>query len=133
MIIVFCTVSKNISLTETCVCRCKPLLPCYLAIRSTGLAFRHKGVWQNSSVVFQGLTSFLFLSFISFPNLSPDRAGHFEIPLRLVGHPVPAAQTGGGRAVSAAARRPFLPRVCRLHLPVVSAHFAMFELRLKGL
>lgn len=37
-----------------------------------------------------------------------------------MGHPVPAAQTGGGRAVSTAARRPFLPRVCRLHLPVVS-------------
>lgn len=50
----------------------------------------------------------------------PDRAGHFEIPLRLVGHPVPAAQTGGGRAVSTVARRPFLPKVCRLHLPVVS-------------
>lgn len=51
-----------------------------------------------------------------------DRAGHFEIPLRLMGHPVPAAQTGGGRAVSTAARRPLLPRVCRLHLPVVSVH-----------
>lgn len=97
------------------------------------LAFRHKGVRRSSSIVFQGLTSFLFLPFISLPNLSADRAGHFEIPLRLVGHPVPAAQTGGGRAVSAAARRPFLPRICRLHLPVVSAHFAMFELRLKGL
>lgn len=50
----------------------------------------------------------------------PDRAGHSEVPLRGVGHPVPAAQAGGRRAISAAARRPLLPRVRRLHLPVVS-------------
>lgn len=56
--------------------------------------------------------------FISFP--SADRVGHLEVPLRLVGNPVPAAQTGGGRGVPAAAGRPLLPRVCRLHLPVVS-------------
>lgn len=54
------------------------------------------------------------------PTRPLDRAGHFEIPLRLLGHPVPAAQTGGGRAVPAAARRPLLPGVRRLHLPVVS-------------
>lgn len=59
-----------------------------------------------------------FESALSFCLL--DRAGHFEIPLRLMGHPVPAAQTGGGWAVSTAARRPFLPRDGRLHLPVVS-------------
>lgn len=50
----------------------------------------------------------------------PDRAGHFEVPLRVLGHAVPAAQAGGGRAVPAAARRPILTRVCRLHLQVVS-------------
>lgn len=49
-----------------------------------------------------------------------DRASHFEVPLRLVGYTVPAAQAGGGRAISTAARRPILPRVCRLHLQVVS-------------
>lgn len=54
------------------------------------------------------------------PNCLLDRAGHFEIPLWLMGHPVPAAQTGGGRGVSTAACRTFLPRVCRLHLQVVS-------------
>lgn len=50
----------------------------------------------------------------------PDRAGHFEVPLRVVGHAVPAAQAGSGRAIPAAARRPILARVCRLHLQMVS-------------
>lgn len=50
----------------------------------------------------------------------PDRAGHFEIPLRIMGHAFPAAQAGGGRAVPAAARRRLLAGVCRLHLQVVS-------------
>lgn len=49
-----------------------------------------------------------------------------------MGHSVPAAQAGGGRGVPAAAGGPILPRVCRLHLPVVSEPVAMWRSGVNG-
>lgn len=53
-------------------------------------------------------------------SLSPDRAGHSPLPLRVLGHPLPAAQASGGGAVAPAACRPLLQGVCGFHGAVVS-------------
>lgn len=48
-----------------------------------------------------------------------DRARHPALPVRLVGHALPAAEAGGGRTFTPASCRQLLPRVCGLLLSVV--------------
>lgn len=69
------------------------------------------------------VTSFFFLS----PRAS-DRARHPALPVRLVGHALPAAEAGGGRTFAPASRRPVLPGVRGLHLSVVRLSFPSLAL-----
>ena len=48
-----------------------------------------------------------------------DRARHPALPVRLVGHALPAAEAGGGGTLAPASCRTVLPRLCGLLLPVV--------------
>lgn len=90
---------------------------------SATVADVHQSLLTISKILTGSHEMFALSQMIVAKSVSPclsDWAGHFEIPLRLVGDPVPAAQTGGGWTVSTAACRPFLPRLCRFHLPMVS-------------
>lgn len=60
---------------------------------------------------------------VSFSPCGSDRTRHPALPVRLVGHPLPAAQAGGGRTFTPASCRPVLPRVCGLQLSVVSLFY----------
>lgn len=50
-----------------------------------------------------------------------DRVGHPPLPLRVLGHPLPAAQASGRGALTPAACRSLLEGLCGLHSTVVSA------------
>lgn len=52
--------------------------------------------------------------------VSPDRAGHPALSLRLLGDALPAAQAGGGGAVAAAASRQVFVGVRRFYLAMVN-------------
>lgn len=70
--------------------------------------------------------------------VSPDRAGHPALSLRLLGDALPAAQAGGGGAVAAAAGRQVFVGVRRFYLamvnlPLVPAAQALLDLALLAL